>query len=179
MKRQISKRKAIILTVSSYLTAAVIIALGAVFVPVIRQAASKGEIIDMTTAKAFCVYVPLVVAAFSVAALVRVLIGLRYDLSVIGMRESKSGAAIVFGATAVAGAALFFGFVLSTQSIKGDRIFETGLFGSGESVTVISASANYEYSYNDRTYTLHLRSGKDVIIKKDSKAGEELEKVLA
>ena len=176
MKKVEKKSNAILLFAFPYIAGLLLIVAFALVFTLATQETEYGYALKQSFVESLLTYLPLAVGCFLVTYLLKRVISNRFDLEIIGITPNVKP--IPFFPIAIAVLCLSVSIIFASQRayVKENVIYEKTAFSVHK--TVYSSNTNWEYDFDTKEYTITLASGKTFVANKDSKAGQEVEKVL-
>lgn len=176
MKKVENKTKAILLFTLPYIVGLITIIIFALVYNLALKTTEYGYALKQSFVQSLLTYLPLVVGSLLLSYLLKRLVRKLFDLEVIGVKKDEKTISFLPVAIAILCFALSLVFGGQRAYVSGNVISEKTAFSVNK--TVYTSSIDWEYDFDTREYVITLASGKKFIASKDSKAGQEIEKVL-
>ena len=176
MKKVEKKTNAILLFALPYIVGlALIVSLALVYVFATAET-EYGYALEQSFVESLLTYLPLAVGCFLVTYILKRVITKRFNLEIIGVSANEKPISFMPIAIAVLSLSVSIIFAGQRAYVKDNVIYEKTAFSVNK--TVYSSNTNWEYDFDTKEYTLTLASGKTFVASKESKAGQEIEKVI-
>ena len=176
MKKVENKTTAILLFALPYIVGLALIVSFALVYSLALSETEYGYVLKQTFLESILTYLPLAIGSLIVAYLLKRAIRKNFDLEIIGVEKVKKPISFFPIAIVVICFAVSMIFGMQRAYVKDNVISEKTAFKVNR--TVYSSSTDWEYDFDSKEYTIILASGKKFVASKNSKGGQEIEKVL-
>lgn len=176
MKKVENKTSAILLYALPYIVGLVTIIIFALVYNLALENTEYGYALKQSLVQSLLTYVPLVIGSLLITYLLKRTVRKLFDLEVIDVKKDEKPISFLPVAIAILCFALSLIFGGQRAYVNGNVISEKTAFSVNK--TVYTNNTEWEYDFDTKEYTITLASGKKFVASKDSKAGQEIEKVL-